>query len=175
MTATDVTGVGPAGPVDDPPMSGDLTEALLAGAHRADPFTPPYRLAPSVVASLAGELRDGSTKPSHAAGGKRVRHDLDLDALERVLKRAGFAVTRHGRTGLMEASRAVPGMTVSVLITPRRAHQYVVYRPFVDGAELPMILQSGMYRDGQWCWHTPRSAVRRALAEVHLRRADGAR
>jgi hypothetical protein len=156
MTATDVTGVGPTDPIDDLPMTGQLPQQF-DGRHRVDLFTPASRMAPAVVAALGGRPRG------------RVRHVLDLDALERVLKAAGFAVVRHGRSELVEAHRAISqDRTVSVLLTPRRAHQYVVYREFVDGVERPMRTEAGRPVGSEWQWHTMRSAVRRALAEVHI-------
>lgn len=163
MTAMDVTGVGPTDPIDDLPMTGELPEQS-DGRHRVDLFTPASRMAPAVVSALGGRLHG------------RVRHMLDLDALARVLRKAGFSTTWHGRTGLFEARRATgPDQSVTVLITPRRAHQYVVYRQFTNGVETLMRPEAGRTVGSAWQWHTPRSAVRRALAEVHLHRAGGAR
>jgi hypothetical protein len=87
-----------------------------------------------------------------------------------VLARARFELHDIAGEVLLAHRELAGGEHVTVILTPNRAHQYVILNLRDAGVPLPAIVETGQMVAGQWRWHDEASAVRRALAEIHVRR-----
>lgn len=129
-----------------------------------------YRLPLQRLAIAGAPARRLASRPC-----TRARRPLSPAGAAAVLSRARFEI--HQIPGdVLLAHRELPGGEhVTVILTPNHAHQYVILNLRDGGKPLPAIVEIGCMVAGAWRWHDEASAVRRALTEVHLRRAGGVR